>query len=501
LRTLSSLLKRIQDSLPVDLRPLLGSSALYGVSIVLSRSAGIVVTPLLARVFGTADYGVLDTVVAFTVVLPIFMSLSLEQALVRYYYQTPAGHQRRIFVSTILTSALALSALVAMVLCAAANAIGSVLFRSSSYDAIITTAILGSASQLMAYLLLWVLRLQQKLRDFLTCSIVAVSSNLALICILVLGLRVGIIGYFIALMASSLLQCAVAVWLLRGEFESCWSYAVFRRSVVFSLPFIPTVFLGSVVTLLSRYLLVTFSNLSQVGLLGVASRVAAFVFLIFAPFLMAWQPYAMSVMHRNDAKNIYANVSRYMFFLLTVIASATILLASELTSVIGGSMYASASGMLRYVVIGIMATQFVSFFQLAILINEKPLLLLYSNAIALLVFVGVGLVITPLLGGLGMGVALMLGNTAQCATVYILAQRESPIAYPIRRTMLAVAVSIASATWLTLVQPQWLYLVLAWLLLSLVAAMFLLEEIESAIGSTQAVVFVRSILQSGRHDD
>lgn len=445
----------IRRVIPQDYRPLVSDTIVYGLGIAVSRFFGIIVTPLLTWVFAPNEFGVIDTIVVTTALLPPLLSLNLESALLRYYHEAQPGRERRRLISTVIGTVLLLSFLAGGICLLTFQWIGRILFQSSTYNLVIITAVMGTILQLLGAMFLWLLRLERRRRAFLGVAFITVASNLAMIVLFVVVMRIGVIGFFLALLISALAQCVVASWILRHEFELSLSFETLIRCLRFSIPIMPGMWISSLMLFLSRFTLLSYSNLTQVGLFGVAYKIATLVLFIFMPFQMAWQPFSMAVMRLDNAKTIYANVARYVFLALSLIMFATVLFAPEIVRVVAGQPYQDASAILIFLVTAMITGQLVFFFYLAISIAEKPILLLYSHLIALTVFVLSAIIFTPFMNGVGTALAFFCANVALSGSTYLFAQRENHIDYPIRRIGVIVLFGLGLGMYLALSDIEW----------------------------------------------
>jgi O-antigen/teichoic acid export membrane protein len=428
-----SFIRRGQHLIGEDYRVLLRSTVVYGISIAVSRSIGFLITPFLTRIFLPAQYGVLDTVVATVALLPGFMSLGLENALIRYFHDFRDEDERAIFTSTVFSTVAVVSLVVSIAAMLAIPYVQREPFAGAEYSTAMALAIVGGALQLVAYMFLWLLRLQQRMWEFLVCTLSGVIVNLFLIWALIGVFRQGIAGYFWALLISSLIQGSLSFVLTRHQFRWRFSAHWLKQALLFSAPFIPTVFIASFMAFLARYFLVEFANLTQVGYYGVASKIAGMVMVVFLPLQMAWQPFSMSIMRRPNAKLIYANSTRYTMAALSAAVFAMVALAPAITRLIAGPAYQPADDAVRFLVLALALGQLMQFFQISIFIHEKPVLILYAFLLALGAFAVGAYILAPTRGATGVAVATVVASIVQVGSVYWFAQRQSRVQYPVRR--------------------------------------------------------------------
>lgn len=433
---------RVRRVMPKDYHPLLSDSVVYGIAIMASRSFAFLTTPLITRAFGPSEYGALDLILSIILFIQIVMSLSIESALNRYYYEMSEGTERSTFISTILGFVLLMGSAVTIVVALVTPLVGPMLFQNHAYNFAFALAVAASFLQLLGIMFQWVFRLARRRRAFLQSVGVFLIPNFLLILLLVVWGNGGLNAYFIALAVAALCQCGVSFWLLRRELVWSFSNALLRRSLRFALPYVPTLLIGAVFTMLGRFLLLNTSTLEQVGFFAIASKLAVLLLLVFTPFQMAWQPFAMSVMKRANMKQIYANVMRYSALILFLSAGVIISLAPELVHLIAGDSFAGAVPMTPLIVLGTVAVLMGTIFSIAIVVGERTMFMLYPNLVSLLVYVLAGAGLLQLFGAIGIAMAFLLANLVGCALAYWFAQRIQRIAYPYHLVIIAMGSAI-----------------------------------------------------------
>ena len=451
----STFLHTALETLPPAYRPLLSDSFVYGVASAFSRFFSILVTPIVTRALSPTEYGVIDTITVTTALLPTVMSLNLESALLRYFYDTEPGPEQRQLISTLFAVVGFLTLLVGGICLAGTHLLGRALFQHSAFNFAISLSICATGLQLVSSIFIWILRLQRRMRDFLVCNLCSVIPNIALIFLLIFVFRLGVMGFFFASLFSNLIQCALAFRLVRHELASHFSRHLLQRCLRFSLPLVPTVFFSNLLPFLGRSLLLAFATLTEVGLFGVATKISALSLIALGPFQMAWQPFSMSVMRRPDAQTIYVNVTRYAVLILSLMMNVVIFFAPEMTAFIAGSSYANAAPILRFLVPGFVIGQLVLFFHIAITISEKPVFLFYSNVISVTVYLLAGATLTRELSVIGTAIAFVCANAALSGSTYVFAQRTNHIAFPVFRIGFVILMGLSWAVILSIATFGW----------------------------------------------
>jgi O-antigen/teichoic acid export membrane protein len=289
------------------------------------------------------------------------------------------------------------------------------------------------------------------LTSFLLATAAFVLPAAALFVYLVVRSRSGLDGYFTTMFIGTAIQIAVLVVLCHRELRLSFDVRLLRRGLLFAVPLVPTVFIAAFMTSLGRYLLIAYANMEQVAQFAVATRIASALNLVFTPFLMAWQPFSMSVMKRADAADVYVRVTRVAMFGLALAGAALIWLSPETVRVVAGPGYRDAAVGVSLIVIGALIGQLLFFVHLPITIAEKSHLLLYAQILAVLTYFATGIALTKAGGVTGTAASFCLANAVLVGSTYLFGRKTSAIRFPVGRFAavvvgLLIASGLVSAT-------------------------------------------------------
>ena len=475
-------------------RALVEDSIVYGVGGGLGRAASILVTPILARVLAPADYGVIDAIVASTTLLPCFMSLNLESALLRYHYETEDRASRRELTSTVVLFVVSLSVVIAGACTFWSRQLGLMLLATSAYTNELVVSVWGVGCQLLGAVFVLLLRLDRRRKAFVGLSVATALLNVVFTVVLVVVHRKGVIGFVVASLGASLALALAGAWLVRGHLSLGMSARRLVRCLRFSMPIVPVNLISAVFLWLPRTLILSNGTLADVGLFGLASKVTNAVLFLVGSFLLAWQPFAMAVMRRPDSKIVYATVSRYVALGLGAVTLPVVFFAPEITRLVGGPAFAPAWRLLPLLAAATMVGQFVFIFNTAALVAERPVLFMYSSLVGLGTFLLLGGVLTSHLGAFGTSAALLLSALFQSGSMYVLAQRVSRVDYPLPGILFLVAAIVVGGLGLVELPLTALHRLVAAVAIALVAFRLLIDmaEARAMVSSVRAWAVARS---------
>lgn len=306
------------------IKGLLSDSILYGSARFISAFISIFLIPIYTRYFSVEEYGIIETLNIFHLILVNFFGLALEQAIFRFYATSNDKEEKIKIVSTIhYTSLVLLSGVLLLFGILASDWFGSNFIKQEDSDnfilvflVLIQTICIINATNYQT-----VLRLNFKKNDFFisTLGVVLLSSLLSILFVVVF--HYGIISIFLASVIANLLFTSYAYLKVKNEiFIHQFSRALFYKFILYCLPFIPVSFSMLIMRSSDRYFisLLLDDSLYKIGLYSTAEKVVMPLTMIGAAFSMAWDPIAMRAAAESDPKPLYKSAFKYYISITTI---------------------------------------------------------------------------------------------------------------------------------------------------------------------------------------
>jgi len=302
-------------------RSFLKDSFFYGIGDVLGRMIGIVMLPVLSRIFVPADYGSIDLLaVVYGFLLP-GVTLNVSAGIMRYYYRLE-GLERARLLSSGVSYPVFIAAGCGMAAWWSADTLSTLLQGTQVLAAPIRLLALCLPVEVVYDYMMVLLRLERMVGWFSGVNIarIVVVPLLTLVCTVLL--HMGIAGVFAARLGGVYLLAAFLAWRLRSHFAPSVSLRLCLDMIRYALPGHPGRMIGQFMLLLPRYVLLATATLTDVGLFGVAMRLSQVVNLYNSAFTRAWSPVAFSIAGEDGEREFYGTVFKgYGFSLLLLVSS------------------------------------------------------------------------------------------------------------------------------------------------------------------------------------
>ena len=313
-------------------KAIFGLSGWYLVNMVLVKAAGLWLLPIYTALLTPAEYGVLRTLMAFAMAFPMLISLALEAAYTRYYFQECEKEDGlRRLVSTYFWFILAWGIIVVI----GGNVACEYFLRPRLAIAFWPYIPLAMAIPLLQKLVLmgslhYTQRLKAKevsLIDSLT-FFVGTATTLYLLVAMHYGILSMLIGGFCAAAVALAIYLTILVkeGLLAFEFD----FALLRQGLRFSLPFVPTLACGWIANLSDRLVIMFYGTTTSVGIYSVGYDLARTMALVKSSVLRIFDPLLWSTIV-TDVDRAKKRIERFLPFYFWILfgAAATLSLFSR----------------------------------------------------------------------------------------------------------------------------------------------------------------------------
>lgn len=413
------------------LKQLVGESAIYGLSGIISRFISIFLVPLYTSIFVTADYGVMNLIGSFFFFVNIFVVFALDNSAARWYYDSTDEKDQKSTISTWFWFQMMASIVSCGIVISLSGILTERLLERKDPWLFIIPSLSVITNAFTTVVGNW-FRMRRKALLTVIFNLSFSILTILLTIYFVLYLRKGVIGVFYAALVSNALSSIVCIFLLKDWISSAYfSLSRLKEMLRFAMPLIPTSLSFWVLTSSAPFILNEFCDIGEVGLFQMGLTISSAVALFTSAFQMAWGPFAYSIMAKENAKEIYSVVLSIYCILANIIALTVSLFAEDILILLTHPNYYDA-----YLVAGILTFNATLYSYVYILEigngiskNTKPLAI--ATFLSASVTIAILFILTPIFGKTGTALAMILGNLIIPVYVYRSAQKSYPINYNI----------------------------------------------------------------------
>lgn len=434
-----------------ELASLSKDTVIYGSSTVISRFLNFLLVPFYVNVLATtAEYGIASSLYAWIAFLNVIYPLGLEGAYFCYASRgegevTDPTSRRNNFSSPFNLLAI-FSLLLSSLLFLTAPRLADPIFHDPKHSIEpmlpMLTHILRYSSVILFFDSLAVLpfaslRLERRPKHFAVIKLINVVVTLLLNFYLILGLRIGVEGIFIANMVASILTFMLLIPTFIRDWWLKFDKAVLAKMLPFGLTNVPANLGAMMVQVIDRPIVQMFLGLGAVGIYQANYRMGFIMMVFVSLFEYAWRPFFMRQFKTDDAKAriLFARVFTY-FMLLSLVAFLLLafFLPDVLSTPIFGrrllrSDYLVGMDIIPVVLFAYIFQGMYTNFIAGIYIKEHNKVLPYITGLGALVNVGVNLLLIPRIGLMGGALATLAAYMVMALALYWQSQKVYPVKY------------------------------------------------------------------------
>lgn len=305
-------------SLFFNIKRLFKHSAVYGIGHIINRSISFLLLPLHTNIFAEDIYGVAGLVFTYLAILTIVYTYGLDVAFFRFYILEQDAQKRRSIFSTAFTTVFYTTVLFSLALIVGAKPIAANLFGPESQALGIDLPMLIQltagilAFDALAFLPFLIFRAEEKSVPYILYKFINVALTLGLNIVLLVTLKTGIEGIFIANLIASAATFLCLVPMAMKYFHFSFSWSMLRELLEFGLPYLPATIAVVLMDTVDRVFIERLIGVEAVGLYNAGAKLGMFMALFVTAFRFAWHPFFLSTTKLENAKEIFARIFTYV---------------------------------------------------------------------------------------------------------------------------------------------------------------------------------------------
>ena len=427
--------------MPAYLKRLVSSLAAYQVADVVSKFIAVLLLPVYTRYIDPAGYGVVELLANGVIFISILVRFGIIEAFLRYYFVDDDQARRDALVRRAVGFLLVATTIASAALVAASAPLSRIVLGSNDQSTFLV-AVLGLWAFTNLELAYGVLRVDERLRAYVTASVINVLCTVAASVVLVVGLGQGPRGLLLGNYGVSTLVLFALWWTMRDRLapRRRAAHPLHRAGTErmaqllrFGLPTVPAEASVYALSIVDRYYIYHARSQALAGLYSIAIKLAGAVAFIVRAFQYAWPPLAYSVSDDAEAARLYGLVTTYYLLVSGWAVAGLALLGRWVLRLLTAPSYYGAHTALPWVALGwALYGLWVVFLVIAgranVTTRNFPAALagLVANIVLLVTLV-------PPLGIAGAGVALCGAYVVMLVVMHLLTRHAFAVAFEWRR--------------------------------------------------------------------
>lgn len=285
------------------------NTALFAIGNFASKFISLFLVPLYTNCMVAAEYGTADLLYTLcNFLIPLF-TLNISEAVLRFSLDKDSDQKKILKIASTMILPLALIGLISIPILNLMDGFGK--FAPYFYLYMLTAA----SSQIF----LVALKGQEKLKKYTVGNILHTFLIALLNIVLLLGLNMGVTGYFVAYILANIIMTIYGVancGVFSSIKDAVFDKKLFKQMTKYSVILIPTTFMWWIMNFLDRVMISGMMGVSESGIYAVSYKIPTILSSVSSIFMQAWLFSAIKNDKEDDNEKYTNNVFRMLCFIL-----------------------------------------------------------------------------------------------------------------------------------------------------------------------------------------
>jgi len=309
--------------------------SIYGILPVVGKFAGFFLIPIYARLFSSAEFGMLELLMTMIKFLLFACNLEFYSAIGRFFYERKSLIDKKKLISTGLILTIITSSIVSFTSIVFEENISEAYLNSSLYWFEFKLCIIWLFLEASSVYLSVIPRYDKKPKLFVGISISSLLIRVSFTIIYVLILDLGIAGVIYGHITGAIVSLIGYGVASKKYLAIQFSKSDAKEIVKFAFPIVPGLLLIGLWGPISRNLISEYFSLATLGLFAFAIRIAAVMEILNGAIRMAWSPMLFENFKNPSFVKDTERISKMVGMLAVSGAIGVILLAPEIAKYVG----------------------------------------------------------------------------------------------------------------------------------------------------------------------
>lgn len=330
----------------------LRNSLLYTIGSMITPAIGLIMIPIYTDYLSPAEYGIMTTVQALVGMLQVFLLLSLDGSVNRFFFDfSDDKEKQKEYLGSIFIFVLVFSTVVSIILLAFKNIIGNILFGSIPITPFYYLLIGISLVNSLLALPMALFRAQEKAQIFVIIHVIKALFVMILTIFLLKVKGAGAESALVAQFGITTIIVLITYLLQFRQLKLSFNINFIKQSLLFSLPLLPHVASGWIITSSDRIILEKYVDIGELGIYALAVQVSMVLSLFYTSVNNAVIPRYTKL--RKEGHELQASkLLRIFFYLVLIVGILSIPIAMTAIKLLTSTEYYGAIWLIPFLLFG-----------------------------------------------------------------------------------------------------------------------------------------------------
>lgn len=265
-------------------------SFLYSIGNSLPALGGFIFLPIYLKFMSVEEYGIVSSMIVIQSIASIFFSLAIERSVMRLYFDFKSKVDKKIFFGSNFISVFVISTFFVVLFLFSKDLLKNI-FSEINFYPYYSCALLIAYVKCFFFVPKTYLQVNHKVSSYVLLSFGEFIFVNILVLYFVVYLKEGAFGMLKGQLIGITLLIPFLFSIVRKNFILNFDFSILKKSLVFSLPIIPTLLTAFVLNLSDRIFIDKYFGLADVGLYSLAYKVAMISLLAISSVNLAVTPH------------------------------------------------------------------------------------------------------------------------------------------------------------------------------------------------------------------
>ena len=420
----------------------------YFAANIITKAAAYLLIPIYTIYLSPAEYGILNIIGIVSALLFIIIILGLKSAISRFTPEYPdRSSLQKKFLGNITCFVALTGIIAAFTLSYFGELIFGALFSDVPYFPFLFIAVWMSFFKLFKTLKLAIFQVRHQAVRYSVLEYGFILANIILTVVVVAFLKKGLSGKIWLDFILAALAALVSIVLLIKDIKPNLNFKEIAAPLKYSIPLIPHMLAGFLLSAIDRIFLEQLTDLSMVGIYSLAFNIALLIQMFTESVRLSYTPFfnETAIKQGKKANPAFARYTTYGFLLYTAAGVLLIVFSKEFITLFAADAYLKAYTLLPVIVFTNVINGLYFFFM-------RPLMFLKTHT----KFVSAATILSAIINiilnyfliirfdMLGAAWATFAAVGIKVALVYYFAQKSYPIPYEIKRLSVLFGILLLS---------------------------------------------------------
>lgn len=426
------------------LKKTLKSSIIYGAGTVSSKLVGFILIPLYTSYLSISDYGILSIVEITATFLTAIISLRINAAFFRWYYDKEYTKKQKSIFFTSFVLLLGVSIIGLGIFWSFSENFSTLIFNSPKYSYLVILMFISSGLQVSIDLVLYLMRLQDKAIFYSSGTILKLIVSLLLIILFVTVFDRGIEGIYESVIISQLFFLLFTSKYIIENSKFKIELVIFLDMLKFSLPLVMAELSGIILTISDRYCLNFLSSTAEVGVYSLGFKISNTIrVFIYSSVMLAVAPLIYKYIDNPNNKRFYSKLLTYFAFGTTLATVIISIFSKNIIHLIAKDQsYWGSISLIPIISFAILFGIIKDVSLTGLNITKRTSIIAITVSIIAILNLILNLVLIPYFDSFGAAYATLISRIISFIIFYKIAQKYYFIPYELKKVILVIFVGI-----------------------------------------------------------